>query len=69
MRMVRTAKWKLVRDYKANGLDELYDLGANPGEEKNLYAAAKHAGTRSELQRKLTKWTKAIDDPLLKGDR
>jgi uncharacterized sulfatase len=69
MRMVRTERWKLVRHHKANGLDELYDLANDPGEEKNLYAAAKHAKARDELQGKLTKWMKSIDDPLRKGDR
>lgn len=64
MRMVRTAGWKLVRHYKASGLDELYDLKDDPDESRNLYGAAKHAATREGLQKRLTKWMKSIDDPL-----
>lgn len=66
MRMVRTDKWKLVRHYKANGLDELYDLTADPGELKNLYATAAAKGIREELQKQLDYWMKAVKDPLLK---
>lgn len=36
MRMYRTAKWKLIRDFLDPGRDELYDLEADPAEMKNL---------------------------------
>jgi uncharacterized sulfatase len=36
MRMYRTAKWKLIRDFLDPQRDELYDLEADPAETKNL---------------------------------
>lgn len=36
MRMYRTAKWKLIRDFMDPERDELYDLVADPAETKNL---------------------------------
>lgn len=38
MRALRTAKWKLVRDFKNPGRDELYDLENDPEEKRNLIA-------------------------------
>jgi arylsulfatase A-like enzyme len=64
MRMVRTAKWKLVRHHKANFLDELYDLEKDPGEERNLYRNARFREVRDQLQARLTAWQKSIGDPL-----
>lgn len=69
MRMVRTPGWKLVRHHHANGLNELYDLGTDPGEKTNLYARPAHRKVRDELQTKLTEWQRSIDDPLLRGAR
>lgn len=69
MRMVRTAKWKLVRHHFAGGMDELYDLAADPGEEKNVFNAPAARKTRDELQDRLTTWMKSIDDPILKATR
>jgi uncharacterized sulfatase len=67
MRMVRTPRWKLVRHHFANGLDELYDLEADPGEAKNLYHRPEGRAVRDELQAKLTAWQKSIDDPILRA--
>ena len=39
MRMYRTAKWKLIRDFLNPERDELYDLAADPAETKNLIAS------------------------------
>jgi uncharacterized sulfatase len=66
MRSVRTDEWKLVRHYRANGLDELYDLKNDSGETRNLYGNAMHRHTRDELQTRLTAWMRSIDDPLLR---
>ena len=66
MRMVRTPDWKLVRHYKSDGLDELYDLKNDPGETRNLYNAAKGNGAKTGLQEKLDAWMKEVNDPLLK---
>jgi uncharacterized sulfatase len=67
MRMVRTAEWKLVRHYRANGLNELYHLADDPGETRNLYGAAKHAKVREDLQKRLTAWMKSIEGPLARA--
>ncbi len=66
MRMVRTGRWKLVRHYRCEGLDELYDLEGDPGETRNLYRQAKVGKERERLQRRLTEWMRSIDDPLLR---
>jgi uncharacterized sulfatase len=66
MRMIRTPEWKLVRHYRASGLDELYDLKSDPGEIQNLYAGARQAETRQRLEQRLLTWMARIDDPLLK---
>jgi choline-sulfatase len=65
MRMIRTGEWKLVRHHHANLLDELYNLKDDPEEAQNLYAQPAHAAVRDELQRRLTAWQRAINDPLL----
>src|SRR5262249_24351855 len=59
MRMARTEGWKLVRHYRTNGLDELYDLANDPGEAKNLYGAASAGKMRRELQVRLTAWMRS----------
>jgi uncharacterized sulfatase len=69
MRMIRTAKWKLVRHHHANLLDELYDLKNDPGETRNLANNVKFADVREQLQKQLTEWQQAIDDPVLRGQQ
>jgi uncharacterized sulfatase len=66
MRMIRTDRWKLVRHHFCNGLDELYDLQADPGEKKNLYSNPEARATRDALQKRLTEWQTSIDDPILR---
>lgn len=65
MRMIRTDDWKLVRHYRCEGLDEMYDLKNDPGETRNLYTSRRHTGVREELQNRLDLWMESIDDPLL----
>jgi len=67
MRMLRTKEWKLVRHYRANELDELYDLENDPGELKNLYKDARYNDVRARLQQRLNEWMKTIDDPIIRG--
>jgi len=66
MRMLRTNDWKLVRYYRANELDELYDLQNDPGELTNLYKNSKYLVIRSGLQKRLDEGMKSINDPILR---
>jgi len=66
LRMIRTADWKLIRNWLTNGLDELYDLKNDPGETKNRYDDPKVASIQADLQKQLLAWMRRIDDPLLK---
>jgi uncharacterized sulfatase len=66
MRMIRTGEWKLVRHYFSPGADELYHLGDDPAETRNLYNDAGHARTQAGLQKKLLRWQRSIDDPILR---
>jgi uncharacterized sulfatase len=76
MRMIRTQKWKLVRFYFTNLTDELYDLEADPKEMHNLaYDPANPytpnpavQGTARDLQKRLMKWQRSIDDPILRPE-
>lgn len=69
MRMLRTNDWKLVRHYRANGLDELYDLNNDPGERVNLYRDSRHREMRARLQQRLEERMKAIQDPMIRESR
>jgi choline-sulfatase len=66
MRMARTAQWKLVRHYRCDGMDELYDLAGDPGETKNLYGTAKARAAQADLQARLDGWMKEVGDPRAK---
>lgn len=65
MRMLRTDRWKLVRHYYTNYLDELYDLQDDPGEERNLYRRGEYREVVAELQKRMEVHMREIDDPLL----
>lgn len=65
MRMIRTDQWKLVRYYRTNMWDELYDLQNDPGEMNNRFEDAAVAGLRDRLQERLEAWMRSINDPLL----
>jgi uncharacterized sulfatase len=68
MRMVRTERYKLVRFFHANNMDELYDLERDPDEMQNLARGPRSAEFESiqqELREELAQWMKSINDPLL----
>jgi uncharacterized sulfatase len=67
MRMVRNRQYKYVRHFKANQMDELYDLRDDPDETKNLANAPRLEAVRAELSAQIQKWMESIDDPLLKS--
>ena len=69
MRMIRTDEWKLVRFYRNNLLDELYDLRADPGEMINRYEDISVNDVRDRLQERLEAWMRSIDDPLLREEK
>jgi arylsulfatase A-like enzyme len=60
MRMVRTARHKLVRYLGASFQDELYDLEADPGETRNLYRVPEARGVREELEARLLEWRRRL---------
>lgn len=62
MRMIRTDEWKLVRHYQTNLMDELYNLKDDPGEMKNRYADPATKKISAQLQERLEKWMRSIDD-------
>ena len=66
LRMVRETRWKLVRSYGTTTKDQLYDLEADPGERRNLWAAPEQRERRVALERRLREWMASIDDPVLK---
>ncbi len=66
MRMIRTGEWKLVRHYFSQGADELYHLSEDPGETRNLFNDPRHAQTQAGLQKRLLRWQRGIDDPILR---
>ncbi|MCC7492043.1 MAG: sulfatase [Fimbriimonadaceae bacterium] len=49
------------------GVEELYDLSADPGEEQNLATDPAHAATLATLRRQLRDWMRETADPLLQG--
>lgn len=61
-RMIRTARFKLVRHLGTSFQDELYDLQEDPGETRNLYASAASHATRDELEARLLAWRRGIED-------
>jgi uncharacterized sulfatase len=67
MRMIRTSRYKYVRHFKANQMDELYDLRDDPDETRNLANAPRLDSVRAELSAQLRAWMESIDDPLLKS--
>ena len=46
---------------------ELYDLDADPAEQRNLAGTQELAAVEDELDRRLWKWMENTDDPLLRG--
>jgi N-acetylglucosamine-6-sulfatase len=50
---VRTESHKLIHYVELDGMDELYDLEADPYEMTNLISSADHAAVREELHARL----------------
>jgi arylsulfatase A-like enzyme len=47
--------------------EELYDLAADPWEQRNLAADPATPSVRADLGRRLQEWMESVDDPLLRG--
>ncbi len=62
MRMIRTAIAKYV--YSPHGMDELYDLWADPYERVNVIDDAAYAPLGADLRRRLRDWMVETNDPL-----
>ena len=62
MRMIRTGTHKYV--YSPHGIDELYDLEADPHELVNRIAEPEYAAVGQELRHRLRDWMLATGDPL-----
>ena len=66
MRMLRTPKWKLVRDFLNPERDEFYDLTADPGETTNLIRHPKVQSAVAKLGERLLVRMRAVGDRLAK---
>ena len=64
MRMIRTPRWKLVRDFLNPERDELYDLGADPEETTNLIRLPKARSAVAKLSALLTRKMRSVGDRL-----
>lgn len=62
-RMVRDRRWKYV--WNATAEDELYDLGSDPAELRNLATDARYAAELRRLRRRLVAWMEETGDRLL----
>jgi choline-sulfatase len=69
MRAYRTPEWKLVRDFRNAGRDELYHLASDPEERTNLIAEAAVQGKRRELNEKLLKRMGMIEKGKTKNEK
>ncbi len=67
MRMYRTPRWKLVRDFLNPDRDELYDLVRDPAEARNLLGSdsAEARAAIASLDARIRERMKAIGDPVL----
>ncbi len=68
-RMIRTRGWKYVHRYGEDQRNELYDLGADPGERENLVGRAEHAGRIEKLRERMQQWFDCYADPELDGSK
>ena len=66
MRMIRTANWKLVRDFRNPERDELFDLKNDPAESQNVIKARKNAAVVKELHGMILARMREVKDPVLK---
>jgi uncharacterized sulfatase len=60
MRMIRTARHKLVRYLGTSFQDEFYDLAEDPGETRNLYLDGKARDVRVDLEARLARWRREL---------
>ena len=69
LRMIRTPRWKLVRHFHSEALNELYDLQNDPEEKRNRLRRGEpreeDGQVYRQLDRQLDDWMQSIDDPLL----
>lgn len=68
VRMVRTKEWKYVHR-TPGGPHELYDLRADPGEDRNLIGGPAYAGVAAGLRTQLADWFARYADPAHDGTR
>ncbi|MFF2846465.1 sulfatase-like hydrolase/transferase [Streptomyces sp. NPDC058001] len=68
VRMIRSRDHKYVHRYP-HGPHELYDLTADPGEERNLVADPAHDAVRIDLAARLDAWFARYVDPAMDGAR
>ncbi len=62
MRMIRTDEWKLIRHYRVEGKDELYNLKKDSNEANNLYGNIEFKEIQESLQTQLDSKMKQLDD-------
>ena len=60
MRMIRTARHKLVRYLGTSFQDELYDLVEDPNETRNLYRSGSARPVRADLEARLAEWRQGL---------
>ncbi len=65
LRMIREARWKLVRSYGTTTKDQLFDLETDPDERKNLWGAPDQRERRRAMEGRLREWMRGIGDPIL----
>ncbi len=53
MRVIRTPEWKLMRDFRRPGKDELYHLAADPGETQNVINDPRYSEIQATLSEQL----------------
>jgi arylsulfatase A-like enzyme len=61
-RAVRTSRWKYISRFP-KGPEELYDLGDDPSERRNLADASEHFETKTKLQSQLKEFFDRYADP------
>jgi uncharacterized sulfatase len=65
MRMIRTSKWKLVRDFLNPERDELFDLKNDPAEAHNVIKSKKNTVTVKKLHDMILERMREVKDPVL----
>ena len=65
MRMIRTANWKLVRDFRNPERDELFDLKNDPAESQNVIKARQNVTVVKELHGMILARMREVKDPVL----